>query len=345
MQQMDQTHPLYQDLTEVQKAAERSASLTRQLLGFARKQTVCPRVLDLNETIEGMLIMLRRLIGEDIILSWRPDTKLWPVKMDPSQIDQILANLCINARDAIQAGGKVIIETKNRQIDHDYCLNHPGFIPGEYVLLTVGDDGCGMDKEIISHLFEPFFTTKGIGKGTGLGLATIYGIVKQNNGFIDVYSEPGQGSIFHVYLPRYLGKIEAIPKAPSAAPLGHANETILLVEDEPAILKMIATMLQQLGYKVLTAPTPAEAIRLASESTEKIDLIMTDVIMPEMNGRELADTLSVQYPAIKHLFMSGYTADVIVHHGVLEDGVHFIQKPFSKEDLSINLRKALGKRP
>lgn len=345
IQQMDPTHPLHKDLIEIQKAAERSASLTRQLLGFARKQTVCPRLLDLNETIEGMLIMLRRLIGEEIILNWQPDAALWSVKMDPSQIDQILANLCINARDAIQAGGKVIIETKNSQIDQDYCLNHPGLVPGEYVLLTVSDDGCGMDKETIAHLFEPFFTTKEIGKGTGLGLATIYGIVKQNNGFIDVYSEPGQGSIFHVYLPRYLGKIEAIPKAPSAAPLAHANETILLVEDEPAILKMIATMLQQLGYKVLTAPTPAKAIRLASESTEKIDLIMTDVIMPEMNGRELANTLSVQYPAIKHLFMSGYTADVIVHHGVLEDGVHFIQKPFSKEDLSINLRKALGKRP
>ena len=339
MQQMDQTHPLYKDLIEIQKAAERSASLTRQLLGFARKQTVCPRILDLNETIDGMLIMLRRLIGENILLQWLPDEALWMVNVDPSQIDQILANLCINARDAIQGGGKVIIETKNCRLDQDYCLNHPGFVPGEYVLLTVSDDGCGMDKETISHLFEPFFTTKEIGRGTGLGLATIYGIVKQNNGFINVYSEPGQGSVFHVYLPKYRGKIEEITKSSQAVSLAHANETILLVEDEPAILKMITTMLQQLEYKVLAAGAPEEAVRLASECTDKIDLLMTDVIMPEMNGRELADTLAAHYPKMKRLFMSGYTADVIVHHGVLDDGVHFIQKPFSKENLSFSLRK------
>ena len=208
LEQVDPAQPLHADLEEIRKAAERSADLTRQLLAFARKQTVAPKVLDLNETVEGMLKMLRRLIGEDIDLAWLPGADLWPVKMDPSQIDQILANLCVNARDAIAGVGKVTIETGNGAFDEDYCADHAGFVPGEYVLLAVSDDGCGMDKETLAHIFEPFFTTKEMGKGTGLGLATVYGIVKQNNGFINVYSEPGQGTTFKIYLPRHVGKAE-----------------------------------------------------------------------------------------------------------------------------------------
>ena len=209
MEQVDSAHPLHADLQEIQKAAKRSADLTRQLLAFARKQTIAPKVLDLNETVEGMLKMLRRLIGEDIDLAWLPDNNLWLVKVDPSQMDQILANLCVNARDAITGTGKITIETANIAFDASYCAEHAGFVPGEYVLLAVSDNGCGMDKETQGRIFEPFFTTKGVGEGTGLGLATVYGIVKQNNGFINVYSEPAQGTTFRIYLPRHAAQSRA----------------------------------------------------------------------------------------------------------------------------------------
>ncbi len=333
--------PLHADLEEIQKAAQRSADLTRQLLAFARKQTVAPRVLDLNDNIESMCKLLRRLIGEDIDLAWRPGKKIWPVKMDPAQIDQILANLCVNARDAIAGVGKVTIETDKTSFDEEYCTRHPGFVLGDYVLLAVSDNGCGMDAEIKTHLFEPFFTTKKIGKGTGLGLATVYGAVKQNNGFINVYSEPGQGTTFKIYLPRHAAKaaLETEERQPLAADRG--IETILLVEDEPAILKMTARMLERLGYKVLAAGTPGEAVHLAQERSGRIDLLMTDVVMPEMNGRDLAKNLLSIYPDIRRLFMSGYTANVIAHHGVLDEGVHFIQKPFSMSDLGVKLRETL----
>ncbi len=344
MMKTDPTQPLYKDLLEIQKAAEHSAGLTRQLLAFARKQTVAPQVLDLNEIVEGMLKMLRRLIGEDIDLVWRPDAALWPVKMDPTQIDQILANLCVNARDAISGVGKVTIETGTTIFDEAHCANHPGFVPGDYALLAVSDNGCGIDKDTLDKLFEPFFTTKGVGKGTGLGLATVYGIVKQNNGFINVYSEPGQGTTFRIYLPRHVGKAELLRTDELADTTALGNETILLTEDEPAILEMTTLMLQHLGYAVLQAGTPGEAIRLAVEHSGQIHLLMTDVIMPEMNGRDLARNILSLYPDIKRLFMSGYTANTIAHHGVLDDGVHFIQKPFSLSNLSDKLREVLGKK-
>ncbi len=337
----DPKQPLYKDLQEIRKAADRSADLTRQLLAFARKQTIAPIVLDLNEVIEGMLKMLRRLIGEDIDLVWLPEASPSSVKIDPSQIDQILANLCVNARDAIAGVGKVTIETGNTSFDEAYCTDHVGFFPGDFVLLAVSDNGSGMDKGVLDKLFEPFFTTKGIGQGTGLGLATVYGIVKQNNGFINVYSEPGQGTTFRLYLPRHLGKADQISKDELTATELRGNETILLTEDEPSILEMTAIMLEGMGYTVLKAGTPREAIRMAEEHIGDIHLLITDVVMPGMNGRDLGSNILSRYPYIKHLFMSGYTANVIAHQGVLDKGVHFIQKPFSVSSLAAKVRDAL----
>ena len=263
--QADPRQPLHANLQEIRKAAERSADLTRQLLAFARRQTISPKVLDLNETVAGMINMLQRLIGEDIELNWLPGINLWPVKIDPSQIDQILANLCVNARDAIVGIGKITIETGNVTLDEIYCVDHAGFVPGEYVLLAVSDNGSGMDEETLGKLFEPFFTTKGLGKGTGLGLATIYGIVKQNNGFITVDSEPNQGTTFKIYLPRHIGEAEQVRTEASRESIVRGRETVLVVEDEPALLDLGKLILEGLGYRVLTAGTPGEAIRLAEE--------------------------------------------------------------------------------
>jgi PAS domain S-box-containing protein len=341
LDRVDQAETVYADLEEILKAANRSADLTRQLLAFARQQVVAPKVLDLNDTVEGMLKLLRRLIGEDINLSWQPGASLWPIKIDPSQIDQILANICVNARDAISDVGRMTIETENCAFDNDYCADHAGFVPGEYVRLTLSDDGCGMNKETLSHLFEPFFTTKGVGKGTGLGLATVYGIVKQNNGFINVYSEEDQGTTFKIYLPRHVGKTTQMQKEAPTEPVARGHETILLVEDEKTLLDLSKRMLEKQGYRVLTAGTPGEAIRLAEEKAGEIQLLMTDVVMPEMNGRDLAKKMLTLYPNLKCLFTSGYTANVIVHHGVLDEGVYFIQKPFSIKELGTKVREAL----
>ncbi len=341
MENMAPDDPLHNNLSEIFSAAQHSANITRQLLAFARKQTIAPEVLDLNRTIKSMLKMLRRLIGEDIDLAWLPGANIWPVRMDPSQLDQILANLCVNARDAISDVGKITIETGTVTFDSAYCAEHPGFVAGDFVLLAVSDNGCGMDQETLANLFEPFFTTKDVDKGTGLGLATVYGIVKQNGGFINVYSEPGRGTTFKIYLPRHRAKETPLPDKEAIRPTARGHETILLVEDEPAILRMTTTMLERTGYKVLAAGTPGEAIALAYEHAGEIHLLMTDVVMPEMNGRDLARNLLTLYPNIKRLFMSGYTANVIAHHGVLEEGVHFIQKPFSKQDLAIKVREVL----
>ena len=342
IQEVDPEQPLHDNLKEIHKAAVRSADLTRQLLAFARKQTVAPRVLDLNQTVTNALKMLQRLIGEDINIKWHPVESLWQTKIDPSQIDQILANLCVNARDAIKSGGKITIETENSTLDKDYCAAHIGSVPGEYVTLTVSDDGCGMDKETLAQIFEPFFTTKGIGEGTGLGLSTVYGIVKQNNGFINAYSEMGYGTTFTIYLPRHEGKAsQAAGTVGSAEPRMHGHETILLVEDDPSLLKLTARMIEKQGYTVLVASTPGEALHLTDEYGDKIRLLMTDVVMPGMNGRDLAKNLMDLIPNLKLLFMSGYTADVIAHNGVLDEGVHFIQKPFSVQSLAIKLREVL----
>jgi PAS domain S-box-containing protein len=331
----------YQDLKAIEKSAHRSADLIRQLLAFARKQTVAPKVLELNDTVGGMLKMLRRLIGEDIGFAWMPGADLWPVKLDPSQIDQLLTNLCVNARDAIAGVGKVTIETKNTAFDEAYCAVHSGFVPGEYVALTVSDDGCGMDKDCLDHIFEPFFTTKEVGKGTGLGLATVYGIVKQNDGFVNVISEPGEGSTFTIYLRRFVGQaMEPTTESPVELPKGH-GETVLLVEDETLILHATRAMLEELGYKVLTADTPVEALRQVKAHSGEIQLLITDVIMPEMNGRDLANSLTDIRPSLKCLFASGYPANVIAHRGVLDEGVHFIPKPFSMQSLAVKVREAL----
>ncbi len=335
--------PIHGTLKDIQKAAQRSADLTRQLLAFARKQTVTPRVLDLNKTVEGMLSMLRQLIGENIDLAWLPGKDLGPVRMDPSQIEQMLANLCVNARDAIPDTGKISVETGTATFDEAYCAAHVGSVPGEYLLLAVSDNGCGMDAETRSHLFEPFFTTKEVGKGTGLGLATVYGMVKQNNGFIDVCSRPGQGTTFNIYLPRHAAEADRTAKMAAAHPTAQGYETILVVEDEPMILDIAVKILNRHGYTVMAAATPGEAIRLAREHAGEIHLLMTDVVMPEMNGKDLAKNLLSLYPNLKRLFMSGYTADVIAHHGVLDEGVQFIQKPFAVQTLATKVREVLDK--
>lgn len=333
---------IQQDLKTIEDSALRSADLIRKLLAFARKQTIVPKVLDLNETVAGMLKMLQRLIGEDVDFAWVPAESLWPVRIDPSQVDQLLVNLCVNARDAISGVGKVTIEVGNAVFDEAYCTVHAGYSPGEFVMLAVSDDGCGMDKEVLGHIFEPFFTSKELGKGTGLGLATVYGIVKQNDGFINVYSEPGKGSTFKLYLPRFQGDLaEPALEDTDETPLGH-GETVLLVEDEPRILSVGRAMLEALGYKVLTAGTPTEAVRELAAHVGEVRLLITDVIMPEMNGRELATLLCGMQPGLKCLFASGYAANVTAHRGVLDEGVYFIPKPFSVQQLAAKVQEAMG---
>jgi PAS domain S-box-containing protein len=334
-------NPLHPDMKEILTAARRSSEITKQLLAFARKQTINPRMLDLNETVESMLKMLQRLIGEDIHLSWQPGAGLRSVYMDPTQVDQILANLVVNARDAIAGVGSITIETETVRFDADYCDAHAGFTPGDYVLLAVSDDGCGMDRETQDRLFEPFFSTKEIGKGTGLGLATIYGIVKQNNGFINVYSEPDSGTTFRIYLPCHAGEPGLdVSENDTPVPEGR-GETILIVEDEISILEIAKKMLEIIGYRVLVAPSADLALASAKAHGADIRLLISDVIMPGMNGRDLADRIQAFCPDIKILFMSGYTADVIAHRGVLDAGVHFIQKPFSRSDLARKVRHTL----
>ncbi len=289
----------------------------------------------------GTLSMLRQLIGEDIDLAWIPRADLWKVRLDPSQLDQVLANLTVNARDAIAGVGTLTVETDNRTFDEAYCSAHVGYVAGEYVMLAVSDSGSGMDKSVLEHLFEPFFTTKPTGKGTGLGLATVYGIVKQNDGFINVYSEPGNGTTFRIYLPRYAAEATAsAPSVPIQTPRAQ-GETVLLAEDDAAILELGKLMLTELGYRVIAANTPAAALDLVAQHRGDLHLLMTDVVMPEMNGRELARRIGEMKPGVRCLFMSGYSAEVIAHRGVLEEGVRFIQKPFSLASLAASLRQAL----
>jgi len=336
--------PLRDDLNEIFTAAGRSRDIIRQLLAFARKEAITPEVLDLNRAVAGMLKILKKLIGEDINLIWRPGKGLWPVLMDPSQLDQILANLCVNARDAIADVGKITIETSSVTIDEEYCAAHEGAAPGDFVLLAVSDDGCGMDQDILDKIFEPFFTTKSVGKGTGLGLPTVYGIVRQNNGFINVYSEPGQGTTFRIYLPRHRDDKIKQPHQADGQPVKGSGETVLVVEDELSILKLVERILTGFNYKVLLAQSPEKALKLAQSSSGGIDLLLTDVVMPEMNGRELAERVKQFHPGIKVMFMSGYTADVIAHRGVLEKGCHFIQKPFTANGLAAKIRHALDEK-
>jgi PAS domain S-box-containing protein len=341
MRKLDPSDALYGDLTEVLNAGEQAAGIINQLLAFARKQTISPKVMALNDSVEGMLKMLRRLIGENIDLVWEPGTDLWRINMDPNQVDQILANLCVNAKDAINGVGKVTVETRNVLLDKAYCAEHEGFVPGQYVLLAVSDDGTGMDKETLERALEPFFTTKEQGKGTGLGLSTVYGIVKQNHGFLHISSEPGRGTTVNIYLPRSVADEAADKEVPEKKAPAGGNETILVVEDDPTILRMTRMMLEKKGYAVLSAASPAEAMEQIKKHSCCIDLLLTDVVLPEMNGRALAGQISALYPDIRLLFMSGYTADVIAHQGVLDAGVAFIQKPFSMTDMTEKVRKVL----
>ncbi len=326
---------------QIQAAISSAADLTRQLLMFARKQRIAAKKVDINAAVEETLKMLRRLIGEDIALSWRPHPGLWPVWIDPSQIDQILANLCVNARDAIAGVGKVTVETANRLLDEAVCKAHD-VEPGEWVALTVSDDGVGMSQEVLEHIFEPFFTTKELGHGTGLGLATVHGIAAQNGGFVDVVSEPDKGSKFTVFLPKWKGE-ESVEVNESTTPTSAqgSGETLLLVEDDPTILETTLQILEALGYRVLAAATPAEAVRIADEHPGAIDLLVTDVVMPEMNGHELSKHLQARRPGLPVLFMSGYPANIAAKRGVLDGDVAFLQKPFTVSQLSEIVRSTL----
>ena len=337
----DPSSSMHMDLMEIVTAVHRSAALVKQLLAFARRQTIDPKILDLNESIEKILKMLRRLIGENIDLSWTTCKELWPVKLDPSQLDQILANLSVNARDAISGVGKVTIKTANISLDDSYTADRPGFEPGDYVMLSVSDNGSGIHKDIIGEIFDPFFTTKDVGEGTGLGLATVYGIVKQNNGYINVHSEKGKGSTFEVYLPRYTGKGVIDSLQDVKKPVSVGVETVLVVEDEPTLLPVVKTMLEKSGYKVISAGSPAEAMEIPGDHGKKIDLLLTDVVMPGMNGREFADHLKSTWPDLKVLFMSGYTEDIIAPQRIQEQGVCFLQKPFSMQELALKVREVL----
>lgn len=341
MEQVDPNHTDHDSLQEIRKAAERSAELTAQLLAFARKQTVNPKVLDINDEISDMIKMLNRLIREDVDIYWHPDHDIWAVQIDPSQLHQILINLCVNAREAISGTGTITIETQNTVLDQGYCAQHEQLIPGEYVMMSVSDTGCGIDETVLPHVFEPFFTTHEVGKGTGMGLATVYGIVKQNQGCINIYSEVGQGTTINIYLPKH-DKKEALPHTPhSRTEAVQGQGTLLVVDDNPSILSMTQKMLERLGYTVYAAETPEEAIHIAQSCDHPVDMLITDVVMPEMSGRELADILQAQYPEMKLLFMSGYTNNAIAHQGVLDEGVSYIQKPFSMKELSETIRDVL----
>lgn len=321
--------------TEIQKAAKRSAELTQQLLAFARKQTISPVVLNLNAAIQDTVEMLGWLIGENIELIWQPAHAILPVEIDPNQLDQLLVNLCVNGRDAISGTGRIAIETKIVHAPDIKAEHYHG--SGEYILLSVTDSGIGMDTKTRAKIFEPFFTTKSLGHGTGLGLATVYGVVKQNGGFIHVESSPGEGSSFQVYLPKAVEQNDAVPaglKKGDDKNRQGIGQTVLVVEDELGVLEINAAMLDDLGYKVLAASRPSEAMDLADQHRGKIDLLLSDVVLPEMNGKELEGHIRRTNPNIGCLFVSGYSADVISLHGVLADGVHFMQKPFTRQQLA-----------
>ncbi|MGB5232115.1 MAG: ATP-binding protein [Desulfoprunum sp.] len=341
MSDLEPEHRLQADLKVIYDAALRSTGIIRQLLTFSRKQIVLPVVLELNEVIEGMLKMLGRLIGEDIELVWVPAGERLLIRIDPAQIDQILANLCVNARDAIVDTGRIDIATHKVSLDAADCAARVGIAPGEYAVLTVRDNGCGMAGDVVDKIFEPFFSTKGE-RGTGLGLATVYGIVQQNHGCIDVDSAPGAGTTFSIFLP--LVGVEALQETEAGpATIGTGGgETALLVEDDPATLKICTAMLQRLGFTVLMAATPREGIEIVRRHDGRIALLITDVILPQMNGRQLTQEILAIHPDLRVIYMSGYTADVIAHHGVLDEGIHFLQKPFTRKDLAAMISEVLA---
>ncbi len=341
MGQAPKDSPMQDDLKELQSLTERAANLTRQLLAFSRKQTMRMQVVNLNDLIGNLLKMLRRLIGEDIELAFYPAEDLGNVRADPGQIEQVLMNLAVNAKDAMPDGGRLTIETANVFLDKAYADRHVGVTPGAYVMFAVTDTGCGMDEETLSKVFDPFFTTKEVGKGTGLGLSTVYGIVKQHGGNVWAYSEVGKGSSFKVYLPRVDELEQALPEAVDMTAMPSGSETILIVEDETAVRDIAARLLEEQGYKVLCAASPNEAERLLDEREEPIDLLLTDVVLPGCSGRKLHERLSARHGPLKVVYMSGYSENAIVHHGMLDPGVPFIQKPFDGGTLLREIRKVL----
>jgi two-component system cell cycle sensor histidine kinase/response regulator CckA len=341
LEDLPPTSPVRNDIQELRKAADRATNLTRQLLAFARKQMIELRVTNINLLISDMHGFIGRLIGEHIELKILPAADLGSARVDTNQIEQVVVNLVINARDAMPQGGRLTIETANIVLDAEYASEHIDITPGRYILLTIGDTGVGMDAAVQEHLFEPFFTTKGPGKGTGLGLATCYGIIKQHGGYIRAYSELGRGTLMKVYLPRVDAPIEPLPIiAARSNPRG--DETILLVEDEPAVRDLAARVLRSQGYTVLEAGDGTEALRLITQQPgTHIDLLVTDVVMPQMGGGELAKRLSALRAGIKVLFTSGYTEDAMLHAGQLATGTHFLHKPFSPAVLAQKVRSIL----
>ncbi|MGQ9645606.1 MAG: response regulator [Thermodesulfobacteriota bacterium] len=334
--------PVQNDLQEIRKAAESAVALVRQLSVFSKRQPENPQVVNLNQMLLNMEQMVRRLVGDQIQLVTIPGPDLGLVKIDPGQFEQVIVNLVVNARDAMPNGGKLILETSNVTLTRDYVYQHSGMTPGQYVMLAVSDTGVGMTKEVKAHLFEPFFTTKGMGSGTGMGLSSAYGIIRQSNGYVLVYSEVGHGTTFKIYLPRTEEEVEPLVQREGEKPLHGGNETILLVEDEPLVRGLAARILRKQGYHLIEASNGSEALRMAEKKVgEEMHLVLTDVVMPGMIGRELVERLHTFFPKIKVLYMSGYTNSAIVHHGILEEGMNFIQKPFTLETLVSKVREVL----
>jgi len=335
--------PLARVLNEVNRAADSAASLTRQLLAFSRKQIIEPRVLDLNDLIGNLHKMLGRLIGEDIEMRTIQAPGLGAVKIDPGQFEQVLVNLVVNAKDAMPDGGQLVVETANVELGEDYCLTHPNARSGRYVMLAVSDTGHGMSSEVKAHLFEPFFTTKPRGRGTGLGLATIFGAVQQAGGTIEVYSEVDHGTTIKLYLPRIESKAEKLVTERQTRSMPGGRETILLVEDDVTVRELATRLLKKLGYTVLSAPDGGHAFMLVEKYEGQIDLLLTDVVMPGINGLQLAERLMKLKPDLRVLFTSGYTENIVVHHGVIEENLNFIAKPYNPQTLSRKLRDVLDK--
>jgi PAS domain S-box-containing protein len=345
LDRIQDSSPARHNLEQIQGATDRAATLTRQLLAFSRKQVLQPKILDLNDVVAGMIKMFARVIGENIDLAFLPGSKLAPVKADPGQMEQVLLNLVVNARDAMPDGGRLTIETANVELDRVSASQHPAMEAGSYVMLIVTDTGCGMDAGTQARIFEPFFTTKGHGKGTGLGLATVYGVVKQSGGFIWVYSELDHGTTFKIYLPQVTADVDRLIAEKVAAGPVPGTETVLFVEDEESVRELVRDYLGHTGYRVLDAADGIQALEVAAAHRGPIHILVTDVVMPRLSGRELVTRITAARPDVKVLYISGYTDDSIFRHGVLEGGVAFLQKPFNLRDLAQKIRQVLDGEP